>query len=116
MLTAKRVIIATISGFIFGLFCTYLASSGPDPVNNTTKMIIIFSRGLMGFTIGISAIRLNWWLHGIVIGLIGSIVMTFPVLDQTTIAIGTMVMGGVYGLLTELITTKLFKAPSVYTK
>jgi hypothetical protein len=65
---------------------------------------------MMGFMIGISALRLTWWLHGIVIGLISSIPMAIPVLSITAIAIGTMVMGMVYGFLTELITSKLFKA------
>jgi len=112
MLTTKRVLIATISGFIFGLVCVYMASSGPDPVDNATKMTILFSRGLMGFTIGVSAIRLNWWLHGIIIGLIGSIPMVFAIMDQPGIVFGTFLMGTVYGFLTELITTKLFKAKS----
>ena len=116
MLTTKRVIIATISGFVFGLVCMYLAGSGPEPIDNGTKLLIIVSRGLMGFTIGISAIRLNWWLHGIFIGLIGSIPMAIPVMDQPGIAFGTFLMGAIYGLLTELITTKLFNEPSVGTK
>jgi len=116
MLTTKRVIIATISGFIFGLVCMYLASSGPNPIDNNTKLIILFSRGLMGFTVGISAIRLNWWLHGIVIGLIGSIPMAIPVMDQPGIMFGTFLMGAIYGFLIELITTKLFKEPAVGKK
>jgi hypothetical protein len=116
MLTTKRVTIATICGFIFGMVCMYMASSGPNPVENSTKMVILFSRGLMGFTIGISAIRLNWWLHGIVIGLIGSIPMAIPVFNDTTIAIGTFVMGAVYGFLIELITSILLKEKSVGNK
>lgn len=112
MLTTKRVLIATTSGFIFGMVCVLMASSGPDPVDWATKMTILFSRGLMGFTIGVSAIRLNWWLHGIIIGLIGSIPMVFPIMEQPGIVFGTFLMGAIYGLLTELITTKLFKAKS----
>lgn len=116
MLTTKRVVIATICGFLFGLVCMYMASSGPNPVDNSTKMVILFSRGLMGFTIGVSAIRLNWWLHGILIGLIGSIPMAIPVLNDTAIAIGTIIMGAVYGFLIELITTKIFKEKSAGSK
>ena len=109
MLTTKRVLIATICGFIFGFVCLFLASSGPDPLDWVTKMVILFSRGLMGFTIGVSAIKLGWWLHGIVIGLIGSIPMAFPVMDEPGIIFGTFLMGAIYGFLTEFITTKLFK-------
>ena len=112
MLTSKRVIIATTCGFIFGLICMYFASSGPNAVDNATKLTILFSRGLMGFTIGISAIRLTWWMHGILIGLIASIPMALPVFEQPGIVLGTFVMGAIYGFLTELITTKLFKEKS----
>ncbi|MGB6120802.1 MAG: hypothetical protein WBG80_02745 [Bacteroidota bacterium] len=67
---------------------------------------------MTGFTIGISALRMSWWLHGVVIGFIGSIPMAFPVMDRPEIAVGTFVMGMIYGLLTELITTIVFKAKS----
>ena len=113
MLTTKRVIIATICGFIFGFVCMLLASSNPNATEVlpfSTKLIIIFSRALMGFTIGVSALRISWWLHGIVIGIIASIPMAFSVLDKTDILIGTIVMGLIYGFLTELITSIIFKA------
>jgi hypothetical protein len=60
--------------------------------------------------IGISALKIQWWLHGIVLGLISSIPMAIAVIPQYDIFIGTFVMGLIYGFLTEVITTKLFKA------
>jgi hypothetical protein len=116
MLTAKRVLVATICGFLFGLVCMGIASSNPnatEPITTTIKLMIIISRTLMGFTIGISALRLTWWLHAIVLGIICSIPMAVPVMDRLWIAIGSIVMGVVYALLTELITTFLFKAKAV---
>lgn len=114
MLTTKRVLIATVCGFVFGLVCMFLASSNPDePITTPTKWTIIFSRTLMGFTIGVSAIRLKWWLHGIVIGFIGSIPMAFPVMDRPAIMVGTLALGIVYGFFTELITSILFKEKPV---
>lgn len=110
MLTTKRVVIATICGLVFGFVCLFLASSNPEPLPNMVKWSIIVGRTMLGFTIGISAIRLNWWLHGIVLGIIVSIPMAIPVLDRMEIAIGTVVMGIIYGFLTDLITTILFKA------
>jgi hypothetical protein len=113
MLTAKRVIIATICGVIFGFVCLSLAASNPDPAGSLTlsvKLNIVLSRTLLGFMIGISALRLNWWLHGIVLGIISSIPMAVAVMDQGAIMIGTFVMGIIYGVLTELITSVLFKA------
>jgi hypothetical protein len=116
MLTARRVLITTTCGFIFGLICMTMASSNPNPVEPltaTTKWLILLSRTMLGFMIGISALRLSWWLHGMVIGLISSIPMAIPVLSVTSIAIGTVVMGMIYGFLTELIASKLFKEKPV---
>ena len=110
-MSTKRIVIATICGFIFGLVCMYLASSDPDTTLTTgIKWSIILSRALLGFIIGISALKMGWWLHGIVIGIIASLPMAASVLPDTKIFFGTLVMGLVYGFLTELITTVLFKA------
>ncbi len=113
MLTTRRVLVASLCGLVFGVVCMLFASSNPDTIVTTaTKGTIIFGRGLMGFTIGISALRMSWWLHGIVIGLVASIPMAIPVMDNPGIAVGTFVMGMIYGFLTELITTVIFKAKS----
>lgn len=115
MLTTKRVVIATICGFIFGIVCMLFASANPnatEPLTTTTKWMIIISRTMLGFTIGISAIRLNWWMHGMVLGAISSIPMAMPTIDRLGIAIGSIVMGIIYGFLTELITSIFFKAKS----
>ncbi len=87
-----------------------LASSNPNPLTNMVKWQIVLGRTMLGFVIGISAIRLNWWLHGIILGFIMSIPMAIPVWDNSKIAIGTVVMGMIYGVLTELVTTVVFKA------
>lgn len=121
MLTCKRVLIATICGVVFGFVCLGMASSGNDSEAMTVgvKINILLSRVLLGFTIGISALRLKWWLHGLVIGFIASLPMAVaiwgspsstPEMSPTTIAIYTVIMGLIYGMLTELITTVLFKA------
>lgn len=115
MIGAKRVLIATLCGFLFGLVCMGLASSNPESseaLSLTIKLNIVLSRTLMGFMIGISALKLNWWLHGITLGFISSIPMAVSVLDRFDIVIGTFVMGMIYGVLTELITSVLFKAKS----
>ncbi len=111
MLTTKRVLITTICGLIFGLICMYLASSDPSqPMSTVIKWSIVLSRTMMGFTIGISALRMTWGMHGIILGIICSLPMAVPILPNTRIAVATVVMGMIYGFLTELITTKLFKA------
>ncbi len=108
MLKTKRVIIATIFGLIFGIVCMLLAGSNQD-LTIGIKWSILLSRGLLGFLIGISALRMAWWIHGIVLGIIASLPMAVAITD-TTPAIWTLVMGIVYGFLIELITSIIFKA------
>ena len=111
MLTAKRVIIATACGFVFGLFCMYLASADPaQPISSAMKWSIILSRTLLGFTIGISHLRIVWWLHGMVLGVVCSLPMAVAILPDSKIAGATLMMGLIYGFLTELITARGFKA------
>ena len=113
MLSTKRLFVASTCGFLFGLICMGLASSNPDStqiLGATVKWNIVLSRTLLGFMIGVSALRIQWWLHGIILGFIASIPMAISVIPQMGIFTGTLVMGMIYGFLTELITTKLFKA------
>ena len=96
MIGTKRVLIATLCGLLFGFICMGLASSNPESAGSLSasiKLNIILSRTLMGFMIGISALRLNWWLHGIVLGFISSIPMAVAMWGRYDIMIGTVVMG-----------------------
>lgn len=116
MLTFKRVLVSTVCGIVFGLICMTMASTNPnaaEPISAVIKWSIIISRTMLGFMIGISALRMKWWLHGIVLGALASIPMAVPLLDRMDIAVGSVVMGIIYGFFTELITTKAFKAKSV---
>lgn len=114
MLSAKRVFVTTLFGFIFGFICMFLASSGDDPsLTCSIKYSIVFSRGLMGFLIGVSALKLQWWLHGLILGGIASIPMAIPIFPDYKIAISTIIMGMIYGLLIELFATLVFKVKPV---
>ena len=60
----------------------------------------------------------HWTVHGLVIGLIFSLPLAFsgfmapdnPEFTKTTMFVMTIVLGMVYGLLNEFVTTVLFKA------
>ncbi len=115
----KRLIIATLSGLLFGFVCFGFACSGDNEIGNWLALTIISGRLLLGFGIGISRFPMkNWAIHGIVMGIIFSIPAAFgtmmgpevPGFDPQMIAISTVVMGMIYGFLIELITTIFFKA------
>lgn len=110
MLNTKRLLIATIFGVIFGFVCWGLASShGPQPWFMAVS--IILSRTLIGFAIGISVLKMGWWLHGIIMGIVFSLPMAFATFAMGfNIFIMTIIMGIIYGFLIELFTTVVFKA------
>ncbi|MCK9157799.1 MAG: hypothetical protein M0P53_03145 [Candidatus Cloacimonas sp.] len=117
-MSLKRVLIATLSGILFGIVALLIANSAyPDPLSRKMIATIFTSRVLIGFVIGISACKIIWPLHGILMGIIVSIPFSFgamayqtPVLGKWHIFFLTLVLGAVYGLLIELITSVIFKA------
>ena len=74
----KRLIIATLSGLLFGFVCFGFACSGSDEVATWLGISIITGRTLLGFGIGISRFSMGHWsIHGLVMGLIFSLPMAF---------------------------------------
>ena len=119
MQKAKRVIIATLGGLVCGFICFGLASSGPAPLPLPAAIQIIVERTLIGFAIGISSLTLKHWsIHGLIMGFIFSIPLAVsslmapdnPQFSKTAMFTSTIVLGMIYGLLIETVTTKIFKA------
>jgi hypothetical protein len=115
----KRVIIATLCGLISGIVCYTLASSGGGELATPIVLQIISSRTLIGVAIGISCLRVGHWsLHGLLMGLLFSLPLAFsslmapenPQFSKGAMLASTIVMGMIYGLLTEVVTSGLFKA------
>ena len=115
----KRIIIATLSGVLFGFVCLGIASSSSGSIAWPVAVQIVASRTLIGFAIGISNISLRHWaIHGLVMGLIFSIPLAFsglmapesPEYGKAGILLWTLILGMVYGLLIEVITSVIFKA------
>jgi hypothetical protein len=112
---ALRIIAATILGAAAGIVCWQLGKSS-GKVTFDTAMILgtVANRTLLGFIIGISGLRrLNYLLHGAIIGLIATIpISVYPLAGgDWTSFVWLEVAGAVYGLVIELIVTKLLKAP-----
>ncbi len=115
----KRVIVATLSGLLFGVVCFGLASSGSGPLPWPVAVQITTSRTLIGFAIGVSGLSLGHWaVHGLLMGMFFSIPLAFsglmapdnPEFSKIAMWVWTVVLGMIYGLLIEFITTALFKA------
>jgi hypothetical protein len=119
MAKGKRITVATLSGVLFGFVCYWLASSGAGQLSWPIAVQIVLSRTLIGVAIGISCIRLHHWaVHGLLMGLIFSLPLSFsglmapenPEFSRAAMFISTVVLGMVYGLLIEVITSLVFRA------
>lgn len=119
MAKTKRITVATLSGVLFGFVCYGLASMGPAQLAWPVSIQIIVSRTLIGFAIGISCLPLlHWSIHGLVMGLLFSLPLAFsglmapesPDYSKEAMFISTLVLGMIYGLLIELITSLVLQA------
>jgi hypothetical protein len=125
MYNTKRVVVATLAGVLFGFVCLGLASTGPDQLPLPVALQITTSRILIGVAIGVSCLSLGHWsVHGLVFGLLFSLPLAFSVLmapensqfSKTGMFFGTVLLGMIYGLLIEVITSLFFKARVYSTK
>jgi hypothetical protein len=107
-MNAKRVMACTLFGFVAGVLCwlgSYAAGGLPAEFSAGMILAIIFNRAFIGFAVGISGWRAPWPLHGVVIGLAGSLpISVYPLL--TPGGLGGFIMyelaGGLWGFLIEL--------------
>lgn len=113
MFNAKRFWLALLLGFVSGFICWLLMASGGEPLHWAIILSTITSRALIGFAIGISILRIRWWLHGILLGAVISIPMGLGGFmvpgKEYFILISSIVMGMVYGFFIEFLLTIVFK-------
>jgi len=66
---------------------------------------------MLGFIIGISSLKMNFLLHGALIGLLVSLITSIPFLEGGIIGFLLFTTAGIfYGILIELFATKIFKS------
>ncbi len=117
-MTAKRFYIAVLMGIILGIIACLIAGGvSPDPLAKKVLANIFVSRVLIGFVIGISAWKMGWFLHGVLMGLIvglpfslSAMAMQVPGMGKWGIFFLTCALGVVYGFIIELVTSVFFKA------
>jgi hypothetical protein len=108
-----RLLICIIGGFIAGIICSiggHLSGNIPEfsflPIAST-----FFNRLMLGFIIGISRLKTNYLVHGMLIGFLVSLISSISFLeDGITGFLFFTIAGIIYGLLIELFATKVFKA------
>jgi hypothetical protein len=114
MLNGKRLAITTILGIIAGFLSLWWMRSavgGMLPISE--EAMIVLAQTILGFAIGLSAWRINWAAHGILMGIFFSLPVGFALAWQGGGAHafwGWLLGSLVVGFLIELITTPIFHA------
>ena len=110
----KRIVIATICGVVAGLVCVSIGAIAGVKITPAGFGWAVLNRTLLGFVIGISALRLHWAWHGVLMGaVVGSLfayslwLLGGPAWLVPAVLAGSMV----FGLGIEFFTTVVFKQP-----
>ncbi len=106
----RRLYLATVFGTMVGLICLVglvrFANTG-----NWMAMSIGFDRLLIGFAIGVSRLRLSWWIHGLLMGSIFGMPASLLLMEVGTgFFFLSMLLSAVYGLVIEFLTSIVFGA------
>lgn len=114
MVRKKRLVLCTVLGAVFGVVCWGMLNSRYPLLSPGLGLAVILSRTAMGWALGSSGLRVPWWLHALIAGLIFSFPLSAAFADAPIMGAGTafafVVMGVVYALLIEAVATFIFKA------
>jgi hypothetical protein len=113
----KRIVVASAMGLGAGVVCYVLGRYwlGID-IDFAAAVMLLSHRMLLGFVIGISALRWHWALHGLLLGLIVGIPdYHFAYMIQGSLNSGLYFFAGpIWGLMIEFFASVVFNARQVH--
>ncbi len=116
-LSVKRVVVSTLFGLVAGAVCaTGGLSIGIVKLTPVDLMWVFLNRGVvMGFAIGISALRVHWAWNEVIMGLVVGSIFSYSLFmmhpASGILPIGNALANGASGLIIEFFTTVVFKSP-----
>lgn len=112
----KRIVIATLFGLVAGALCaTGGFYGGIMKFSVVTLVWVLLNRAVMGFAIGASGLKLHWAWNGIILGMAVGSIFSYSLFMNGGLGILPLVnffVNGLFGLMIEFFTTKVFKQPS----
>lgn len=109
----KRIVLATLFGLCMGVLCASGAFYGHLLKFTAINLAwILLNRAVMGFVIGISAVKLHWAWNGVVMGMaVGSIFsyFLFMTLGPGVVPIANFFVNGIFGVIIEFFTSVVCK-------
>ena len=109
----KRILVASICGFVTGIIC-YVSAVILIPFEDKLLIFIwtVTNRTLLGFVIGISILKVHWVLNGLIVGLTVGLVFPLNAIilgKEWPLIISVYIMGIIYGILIEFFTSVVIK-------
>ena len=103
----KRITIASALGFVCGIICLLLSKYAAGTALTATVIVNgLFNRTLMGFLIATTTCPWTPAARGALLGFLVSVTFAIPMASP----VPPIVAGTIYGILIDVLTTKLFKA------
>jgi len=113
----KRIAIAIFFGLVAGVLCAYGGFSAGIMKSSVIALVwVLLNRAVMGFAIGISGLKVHWAWNGIILGIAVGSIFSYSLFMNGGLGIIPLVnffVNGLFGLMIEFFTTKVFKQPSL---
>ena len=110
----RRLLVCTLGGVLSAIFCLIGKQIiyGFPEITWDALAVTMANRILLGFIIGISCWRVNYLLHGAMLGLILSLSVSIGFLPDNILGFFLYTPAGiVYGIMIEWLSTIVFKSP-----
>jgi hypothetical protein len=110
----RRLFLCMLGGVLSAIICVvgHQIIYGFPKITWDSLAITVANRLLLGFVIGISCWRINYLLHGAIVGLVVSLSVSIGFLPGNSIGFLLYTSAGiVYGILIEWLSSVVFNSP-----
>ena len=112
----RRVTIAVLFGLVAGCICAGGGlAAGIFKLSVVNVAWVLLNRGVMGFAVGVSNLKVHWAWNGVLMGLIVGSIFSYSLfmdVGPKLLPLMNFFVNGLFGLMIEIFTTKVFRAPA----
>ena len=112
----RRIVIAVLFGLVAGCICAGGGvAAGIFKLSVVNVMWVLLNRGVLGFAIGVSSLKVHWAWNGVLMGLIVGSIFSYSLfmdVGSKLLPVMNFFVNGLFGLMIEFFTTKVFNCPT----
>ena len=112
----RRMTIAVLFGLVAGCICAGGGvAAGIFKLSVVNVVWVLLNRGVMGFAVGVSNLKVHWAWNGVLMGLIVGSIFSYSLfmdVGPKLLPLMNFFVNGLFGLMIEFFTTKVFRAPA----